>query len=65
MKIQANVYNEATDEGLLELELAEYEECFFVDTVGMRELLDEELSRLKKDLQKAKEESAAIVSRID
>ena len=30
-KISANLYNEATDEGLLELDFAEYEDCFFID----------------------------------
>ena len=47
MKIKANIYNEASDEGLLELDFAEYEDCFFVDVQQVRDLLEQEHSRLR------------------
>jgi len=40
IKIKENTYNETSGEGLIDLEFAEYEDCFFVDTQQMRDLLD-------------------------
>lgn len=39
-KIRANGYNETSDEGLLEVDFAEYEDCYFTDVQQMRDLLD-------------------------
>jgi len=38
---------------LLELPLAEYEECFYIDKEAITEMLDEEQARLKTELKKA------------
>ena len=39
-KLQGNAYNQQTDEGVLEVEFAEYEDCFYVDVEQVTKLFD-------------------------
>lgn len=45
-KLKANVYCQDTDQGLLEIEYEEYEDCFFVDIPQITQYLDLEVKRL-------------------
>ena len=50
-KIQSNLYNEASDEGLLDIDFAEYEDCFFVDVQQLRDLLGQEMNRMQEEMK--------------
>ena len=50
-KIKMHLYVAESDEGLLEIDFADYEDCFFVDMPGVKKLLDIELARLEGDFK--------------
>lgn len=60
-KIHANVYDEGTDEGYLEIAVSEYEQCYHIDFNGIKSCLDEEVDRLRNELRKAQEDSDNLV----
>ena len=64
-KLQANAYCEETDEGLLEIDIANYEDCFYVDMTTVSTLLDQEQKRLKEELQQAQQDSMKLVKQLD
>ena len=45
-KVKENAYTQHTDEGVLEVDFAEYEDCFFVDVAQVTLHLDSEVKRL-------------------
>ena len=63
-KIHSNVYNEATDEGYLEIDVREYEECYHIDFNSIQRCLDEEVDRLRNELRKAQDDSDNLVAKM-
>lgn len=63
--VRINRYDPETDEGLLEVDFAEYEDCFFSDVPELTRLLDTEMARLNEEYAKAQEESKELVSQLD
>lgn len=51
--LQANVYNDQTDEGYLELDIESYEKCFHCEIDTIQSQLDEEVFRLRNEYKRA------------
>ena len=51
--VRANQYSAATDEGFLEIDPEDYEDCFDIDVGQIKSLLDREVGRLQQELDKA------------
>ena len=64
-KLKANAYQQHTDEGLLEIEFEEYEDCYFVDITQVTENLDSEVNRLKAELAKAQTDSEKLIKQLN
>ena len=45
--VRANQYSATTDEGFLEIDPEDYEDCFDVDVNQIKSLLDREVGRLQ------------------
>ena len=63
-KIHENVFNDMTDEGYLEINVSEYEQCYHIDFDGVKACLDEEVDRLRNELRKAQEDSDNLVEKM-
>ena len=63
-KIHANVYSENTDEGYLEIDVREYEQCYHINFDGIRQCLDEEVDRMRNEIRKAQEDSDNLVNKM-
>ena len=64
-KLKGNAYSQHTDEGLLEIEFEEYEDCFFVDMEQVAENLDSEVNRIKAELAKAQVDSGKLIKKLN
>ena len=64
-RLRQNEWNEQTDEGLLEVDFTEYEDCFLIDPDAFRESLDKEVERLKDELVQARDDSKKMVEQLN
>ena len=64
-RIKENVYSQHTDEGLLEVDFAEYEDCYFVDVAEVTKHFDSEVRRMQGELAKAEDDSQKLISQLD
>ena len=64
-KLKASAYSQHTDEGILEIEIEEYEDCFFVDIEQVTENLDSEVNRIKAELAKAQIDSEKLIKKLN
>ena len=63
--LQANAYNEVTDEGYLEMDIESYEKCFLVELEKVQTQLDEEVYRLRNEYKRAQEESKNLIEQME
>ena len=63
-KIRENLFNIETDEGFLETAMEEYEKCYHIDATKCNALVEDEVERLRNELRKAKEDSDALVQKM-
>ena len=58
------MYDEETDEGLLQIPLQEYKEFYQIDIEQVEELLDSELMRISSQLQDAEIDSKELIEKM-
>ena len=52
-RVMSEVHDPETDEGLLELQMENYMECFHVDLSAFDKLLTQEITNKREELEKA------------
>ena len=63
--IKAEMYQQHSDEGLLEIEFEEYEDCFFADVPQVTQFLDAEVKRMQGELARAQTDSEKLISQLN
>ena len=64
-RLHDNVYSKKTDEGLLEIHIEKFENCFNIEFGRFQSMLDSEVERLRNEYKQAKEESRRLIDQME
>ena len=64
-RLHENVFNEKSDEGLLEIQVENYEKCFNIEVGRIQSMLDSEVERLRNEYMQAKDEARRLIEQME